>query len=95
MADRPIPVISVLPALICNRYKSSDLCSLDPDSGEIVRLFHPRRDMWTEHFDLLETGIIQPKTSNGRVTVKVLNINMLELVAERQRLLNLGVYGKS
>lgn len=36
-----------LSCAVCNRYKSSDLCSVDPSTGDVVTLFHPlwhRRD---------------------------------------------------
>ena len=36
--------------LYCNRYKGPNLSGIDPVSGEIVRLFHPRLDVWAEHF---------------------------------------------
>jgi len=29
----------------CNRHKGSDLTAFDPVTGEIVALFHPRRDL--------------------------------------------------
>ena len=58
----------------CNRHKGSDLCSLDPDTAEIVALFHPRRDQWRDHFQLSDTGIIEPVTATGRVTERVLQI---------------------
>ncbi len=45
----------------CNRYKGSDLCSLDTITGEIVSLYHPRRHRWTEHFRL-ENGVIHALT---------------------------------
>lgn len=76
----------------CNRHKGSDLCSLDPVTGEIVSLFHPRHDEWEEHFLLEATGIIQPMTARGRVTVRVLRYNEIELVTERVRLMALGEY---
>jgi len=37
---------------LCNKYKGTDLASIDPASGEMNRLFHPRRDQWHEHFQL-------------------------------------------
>jgi 5-methylcytosine-specific restriction endonuclease McrA len=49
----------------CNRYKGSDLSSIDPESGEIEPLFHPRRDRWQEHFQLRDFGRIEPLTARG------------------------------
>ena len=76
----------------CNRHKGSDLCSLDPETGEIVALFHPRRDQWGEHFRLMDTGNIEPLTATGSVTERVLRFNQVELVADRARLISLGGY---
>lgn len=76
----------------CNRHKGSDLCSLDPQTGDVVALFHPRRDTWTQHFQLVETGIIKPLTAGGRVTERILRFNRVELVRDRARLIALGGY---
>lgn len=76
----------------CNRHKGSDLCSLDPQTGTIVALFHPRRDTWGEHFRLRDTGLIEPLTATGRVTERVLQFNRVDLIADRARLFALGGY---
>jgi len=74
-----------LACTICNKYKGSDLASIDPSNGEIVRLYHPRCDHWREHFQL-EEGEIMPLTSIGRVTVRLLQMNRPERVEERKLL---------
>ncbi|MBN1565184.1 MAG: HNH endonuclease [Anaerolineae bacterium] len=76
----------------CNRYKGSDLCSVDPQTNTVISLYHPRRDQWHEHFRLLDTGIIEPLTGTGRVTERVLRFNRVDLVAECARLMTLGKY---
>lgn len=76
----------------CNRNKGSDICSLDPETGDIVALFHPRRQRWAEHFQLADIGVIEPLTTTGRVTARLLRVNRLDLVAERARLSALGRY---
>jgi hypothetical protein len=76
----------------CNRNKGSDICSLDPETGEVVALYHPRRDRWTEHFQLADTGVIEPLSAQGRVTARLLRFNRLDLVADRARLIALGRY---
>jgi len=76
---------------ICNRYKGSDICSLDPDSGNVTSLFHPRRDTWSIHFRLDE-GRIEPQTAVGRVTARLLHLNDPERIEERKRLIQLGRY---
>src|SRR5262249_2207996 len=52
-------------ALCCtidNGHKGSDLASVDPDTGAIVPLFHPRQDSWSDHFHLAG-GRIEPLTA--------------------------------
>ena len=68
--------------LLCNRYKGSDVASIDPVTGEAVRLFHPRRDRWADHFRM-DSEVIEPLTESGRATVRLLRLNVAERVAER------------
>ena len=77
---------------VCNRHKSSDICSIDPETKDIVTLFHPRQHLWTDHFELLETGLIKPISAHGRVTARLLAFNLPDLTYERRRLLQLGAY---
>lgn len=35
----------------CNSHKGPNLSGFDPESGVLVRLFHPRQDEWDEHFE--------------------------------------------
>lgn len=76
----------------CNRYKGSDLCSIDGLSGGLVELYHPRNQRWQDHFQLLPNGFIEPLTPQGRVTVRLLQINSPERIKERHRLMGLGRY---
>jgi hypothetical protein len=34
----------------CNAYKGTNLASVDPETGNVVEIFHPRRDIWSDHF---------------------------------------------
>lgn len=76
----------------CNRFKGSDLCSIDPATGDLVALFHPRRDRWEAHFSLVDTGEIVTRTAQGRVTARLLRFNRLDVMADRARLIALGRY---
>jgi hypothetical protein len=58
----------------CNLKKGTNLTGVDPVSGELVRLFHPRQDRWEEHF-LVEGVRIEGRTPVGRATVRVLAMN--------------------
>jgi hypothetical protein len=73
-----------LACTICNKHKGSDLASIDPMSGEIVRLYQPRGDRWGDHFQLNpENGEIIALTVIGRVTARLLRVNRRERVEER------------
>jgi 5-methylcytosine-specific restriction endonuclease McrA len=41
-----------------NLHKGSNLTCIDPETGEIVPLFHPRRDVWIIHFALREAMMV-------------------------------------
>jgi len=75
----------------CNVFKGSDVASVDPESGLVVPLFHPRRQNWDEHFRLEEARIIGT-TPAGRVTAKLLRMNQEERLEERARLFAQGLY---
>lgn len=71
---------------ICNKHKGSDIASIDPKSGDIVRLYHPRRDNWPDHFRLETESEIYPLTPIGRVTTTLLQINQPNRIRERELL---------
>jgi len=79
-----------LSCTLCNKYKGSDLTSIDPETGEIVPLYHPRQDSWPEHF-YLKDAKINPLTAKGRVKVRLLQLNRPEKVQERQLLIEAGI----
>jgi hypothetical protein len=58
----------------CNLRKGPNLTGVDPVSGEVVPLFHPRRDRWTDHF-VFQHNFIEGTTPVGRATVRVLAMN--------------------
>ena len=59
----------------CNRFKGSDIASLDPINGSLVPLFNPRTDDWEEHFQI-EGGNIFALTAVGRATERLLKLNL-------------------
>ncbi|NHC33540.1 HNH endonuclease [Scytonema millei] len=68
----------------CNRHKGSDLGSFDPQLGSFSFLFNPRQQSWLEHF-IIENFTIAGLSSEGRTTVKLLQLNSDERIAERQK----------
>lgn len=75
----------------CNRLKGSDLTSIDPQTGHIVRLYNPRTDQWGDHFHL-QGATIEPLTAIGSTTAAFLEYNDPQLVALREELLLQGRY---
>ncbi|MCI0534017.1 MAG: HNH endonuclease [Verrucomicrobiales bacterium] len=75
----------------CNHLKGPNIASFDPTTGQIVRLFHPRRDRWEEHFRLAGARIVA-LSAIGRATVELLRLNAEERLAPRQALLAAGRY---
>ena len=67
----------------CNSFKGPNVAGVDPDTGEVNRLFHQRRDGHAEHFVWQEERI-EGRTSVGRATVRTLRLNHpLRLVNRR------------
>jgi HNH endonuclease len=75
----------------CNRFKGSDIASLDPASGELMPLFNPRTQEWRDHFRS-EGGVIVARTSVGRATEQLLRLNLPERVEVRETLVKTGRY---
>ncbi len=72
-----------LSCTICNKYKGSDIASIDGKTGEIVPLFNPRKDVWSEHFRI-ENGIFIGLTPNAIATIRLLQINNSARIEERK-----------
>lgn len=79
-----------LACMHCNRRKGPNIAGSDPETAEIVRLFDPRRDIWTDHFEWHGPDLIG-RTSIGRVTIQVLAINEPDFRAARAALRNEAV----
>jgi hypothetical protein len=68
-----------LACIHCNRYKGPNIASIDRQTGELTRLFHPRTDDWRAHFQW-RAAAIGPLTPIGRVTAMVLFMNDPEMI---------------
>jgi hypothetical protein len=75
----------------CNRSKGPNIAGIDGETHEIVPLFHPRRDRWTEHFRWRGPRLVG-LTPVGRATIRVLGINHPEAVKLRRELIAEGVF---
>ena len=77
----------------CNNQKQSDIAGIDPEGSPDVpvRLFHPRKDAWDEHFAWNGPTLVA-KSAIGRVTLYVLGINLSHRVTLRQMLIEEGTF---
>ena len=75
----------------CNSFKGPNLSGVDPETGNIERLFDPRQQSWHEHFRLLGPLIVGI-TAVGRTTVEVLKMNEGQRVQLRADLITQGEY---
>lgn len=58
----------------CNARKGTNLTAIDPATGLVVRLFHPRHDTWARDFSC-NGNLIEGRTPTGRATVALLKMN--------------------
>lgn len=75
----------------CNRFKGSDIASLDPVTKKLVPLFSPRTDVWEDHFHV-RGGKILGRTPVGRATERLLKLNLPVRVEIRALLARAGRY---
>ena len=77
----------------CNTFKGSDIASFDDFDGTRILslLYNPRTQNWSDHFRL-NGAVIEPLTPEGRVTVKILQMNRVEAVSARKIFIKLGSY---
>jgi hypothetical protein len=76
-------------ALAChqdNLHKGPNLTGIDPRTGRITRLFHPRRHKWSRHFRW-DGPVLVGRTAIGRTTVAVLGMNLPHRHALRAQLI--------
>lgn len=69
---------------LCNNYKASQTEGRDPLTGQLVRLFNPRQQVWQDHFRWSSDQVnILGLTPIGRATVICLQLNNLVAVTVR------------
>jgi hypothetical protein len=80
-----------LSCFYCNSYKGPNIAGIDPASGRLVRLYHPRKDAWGIHFRW-DGPFLLGRTAVARATIAVLEINHPDAVAVRQALIEEGSF---
>ncbi len=76
---------------VCNQHKGSDLTTFIDTYDNIVPLFHPRKDSWEEHFKV-DFGEILPLSDIGKATIKLLQMNDVDMIILRRVLYESGRY---
>ena len=77
----------------CNGFKSDAVDGWDETEAELVPLFHPRRDLWQQHFAFdFELNQVVGLTAVGRVTAIRLKMNSLFQSRARLHWISMGLY---
>ena len=76
---------------VCNSFKHAKTQAVDPQTNSEIRLFNPRRQVWSEHFEFSsdKTEIVG-KTACGRATVIALKLNNTQAVKMRKLWIRVG-----
>ena len=76
---------------LCNEFKGARTVGVDPLTGAMVSLFHPRQQSWYDHFAWEASGTrIVGLTAVGRATVVALQMNHEIIVPARQKWVSAG-----
>jgi 5-methylcytosine-specific restriction endonuclease McrA len=67
----------------CNTFKGTDIAAYDEITKELTPLYNPRTQQWDDHFEM-NGLLIVGKTSVGRVTVRILQMNDPERIELRR-----------
>lgn len=68
----------------CSLKKAARTHARDPQSNSAAPLFHPRVDVWTDHFHWTRTWKLIGLTATGRATVIALGLNRPTLLRIRR-----------
>lgn len=77
----------------CNNRKFVSTDAVDPLTGEIVQLYHPRQDVWNEHFAWsYDFTLLVGLTPIGRATIDRLDLNRRQVMNLRHILQRSGLH---
>lgn len=74
-----------------NLHKGSNIAGIDPETGLLTRLFHPRRDDWEAHFSWAGPALVL-LTAIGRTTIEILAMNAPDRIEIRRLLMRAGLF---
>lgn len=78
-----------LACVLCSLTKAAKTDAVDPLTGKVVSLFHPRREDWLDHFKWSLRWQIVGLTPTGRATVVALRMNRPRVLEIRRILVEL------
>jgi hypothetical protein len=77
----------------CNLRKGVQVEYWDAELNVAVPLFHPRQQLWTDHFSAVaESGTILELSAIGRATIECLEMNSSLQVSARRQWIKLGLF---
>src|SRR5215475_4753314 len=74
-----------LACAICNNNKGSDLATIDLTTDELIPLFNPRKQNWSDHFGFSDAQIVGI-SAIGDATIRLLRMNDPDRVMLRKAL---------
>ena len=78
---------------LCNGSKFTKTVAVDPESGKLVAIFHPRNDVWKNHFRWSDDFTkITGTTPTGRATAERLHLNRSYLQNQRALYRLVGIH---
>src|SRR5215213_7474450 len=86
-----VPENLALSCAFCNRYKGPNLTGIDPLTNKVARLFDPRSQSWSEHFEW-NGAVLVGRTDTARATIRTLAINRTDAVLVRKLMFAEGSY---
>jgi hypothetical protein len=75
----------------CNLRKGTNLATIDPATGVLVEIFHPRTMEWRDHFTI-QDGLVVGNTPCGCGTANLLDMNNDIRLHHRRRLIEQGEF---
>jgi len=81
-----------LACVSCSLRKGAASVADDPNTGDPEPIFHPRRQVWHEHFRPQDDGTVSGLTATGRATISRLRINRVLAVQIRFEEIERGRY---
>jgi hypothetical protein len=75
----------------CNLHKADRVEVVDPESGDLVPLFHPRDDDWHAHF-LWNEFFVSARSDTGRATLAAFNLNSATRIRIREAEFMFGLF---